>query len=311
MVDDLEERLGRYRADLDTAVAADLARRQLASREAESHVADPLLLLDTDHLMRLEPTVSAPSVGRRGTLVATLGVIAAVTTLVLVALVVSGDDAATPADQPSPTVPPSTQSSASLAVELEPGTYDIDPWLQMPTGISVTVGAGWSYDTWNPNGLIIGNQSGAIGFGRPGAVFSDACHPSEGYLPGPVATLDGFVARLSEQEGWVDVTGPTDIAVNGYAGKAFQRTAPIDMADCDTAVYGHRLESGRATLGPVFRSWDAPIAGMYEPGRTETLWVLDIDGTVVVINASPWPEASAAGRAEIATALDSIRIDRP
>jgi len=50
---------------------------------------------------------------------------------------------------------------------------------------------------------------------------------------------------------------------------------------------------------------------MYEPGQTETLWVFEIDGTVVVINASPWPEASAAARAEIATVLDSIRIDRP
>jgi hypothetical protein len=40
MVDDLEERLIRYRADLDAAVAADLARRHLASREAGSHQAD-------------------------------------------------------------------------------------------------------------------------------------------------------------------------------------------------------------------------------------------------------------------------------
>ena len=44
MVDDLEERLSRYRADLDAAVAADLARRQLANREAGFHDEDPLLL---------------------------------------------------------------------------------------------------------------------------------------------------------------------------------------------------------------------------------------------------------------------------
>ena len=55
MVDDLEERLSRYRADLDAAVAADLARRHLASREAGFDDADPLLL-DIDHQIRLEPT---------------------------------------------------------------------------------------------------------------------------------------------------------------------------------------------------------------------------------------------------------------
>ena len=44
------------------------------------------------------------------------------------------------------------------------------------------------------------------------------------------------------------------------------------------------------------------------PGRD--LVVLDIDGTVVVINANLWPEPSAADRAEFAAdVLDSIRID--
>ena len=41
------------------------------------------------------------------------------------------------------------------------------------------------------------------------------------------------------------------------------------------------------------------------------MWVLDIDGTVVVINAGVWPEPSAAARADfVADVLDSIRIDR-
>src|SRR5262245_20188307 len=101
MVDDLEDRLTRYRGDLDAAVSADLARRHLASRGARSDDADPLLL-DTDHQIRLEPT-SAPYERRRVMLVATL-VAAAVTTLVLVAVVVSRDDA-TPADQPPVTLP--------------------------------------------------------------------------------------------------------------------------------------------------------------------------------------------------------------
>ena len=37
--------------------------------------------------------------------------------------------------------------------------------------------------------------------------------------------------------------------------------------------------------------------------------VLDIAGTVVVINANLWPESSAADRDEFADVLDSIRID--
>ena len=49
----------------------------------------------------------------------------------------------------------------------------------------------------------------------------------------------------------------------------------------------------------------------YEPGQIETLLVLDIDGTVVVINANLWAGSSAADRAEFAAVLDSIRIAPP
>ena len=65
-----------------------------------------------------------------------------------------------------------------------------------------------------------------------------------------------------------------------------------------------------------FRSWDnrrRMTAGgfYYEPGEIETLWVLDIDGTVVVINTGAWPVPSAGADADFAAdVLDSIRIER-
>ncbi len=65
-------------------------------------------------------------------LVATLGVAAAVATLVVVGVVVSRDDT-TPADQPSPTVtvPPTTPPRALVEAtkdpeQLAPGTYFLD-----------------------------------------------------------------------------------------------------------------------------------------------------------------------------------------
>ena len=107
-----------------------------------------------------------------------------------------------------------------------------------------------------------------------------------GITRGPWTTLDGLVAALSEQEGWAEVTAPSDISVDGYAGKAFQRTAPADMSDCDTRTLRHKNVDGAGVprfpkLGDRRRNSGA---GYYEPGEIETLWVLDIDGTVVVIN---------------------------
>ena len=129
-----------------------------------------------------------------------------------------------------------------------------------------------------------------------------------------MTTLDGLVAVLTEQGGWVDVTAPSDISVDGYPGKTFQRTAPAEFSDCDRASGGMRLPE--LDDGGRFHSWlnedPSSIGGWYyEPGQFETLMVLDIDGTVVVINANLWAGSSAADRAEFAGVLDSIRIDRP
>jgi hypothetical protein len=105
------------------------------------------------------------------------------------------------------------------------------------------------------------------------------------------------------------VTTPVDTSIDGYLGKAFQRTAPADMSDC-TAWDGSPRSSGMA----VFSSWESAegINGGYDPGTVETLWVLDLDGTVVIISSNLWPRLSATADADFADAvLDSIRIDRP
>ena len=84
---------------------------------------------------------------------------------------------------------------------------------------------------------------GRITFSRPDEVYLDACHLDDGFHPGPVTTLDGLVAALGEQRGWVDVTAPSDISVDGYPGKTFQRTAPV-LSDCPNMSPGH-MENSR------------------------------------------------------------------
>ncbi len=159
-------------------------------------------------------------------------------------------------------------------------------------------------------------NGGSIWFGRPDAVYYDVCHWSDGYRPGPVATVDDLVAALTEQGGWAEVTAPSDISIDGYTGKAFQRIAPADLSDCSTIDYSPRHQDGDRDQAPhALRSWDNKADNLggsfYEPGMIETVRVLDLDGTVVVINTRAWPESSATGHAQLADVLDSIRIERP
>ena len=284
---------------------------------------------------------------KRPTRVLVAGILAAAAVVGVVFVVIRDADDVTPADEPSTTVtvPPTTPPRALLSqpfephttefIALAPGTYFVDDIDGTPTArILVTIGDGWSNLSYNARVLRkIGKNccdvTGSIAFSRPVRVFSDACHWSDGYYPGPVATVDGLVTALSEQRGWADVTAPSDISVDGYAGKAFQRTAPAVTSDCSTMGYNPRRRPvnwhGVEPL-PAFRSWENedddrfvhPGTGpdqlgswsFYEAGEIETLWVLDVDGTVVVINTTLFPGPSAADRAEFAAVLDSIRIER-
>ena len=261
------------------------------------------------------------------------GILAAAAAVVAVAFVVIRDaDEVTPTDEPSttvtvpPTTPPRALLGATPGERFVPGTYFVEVDGTPTARIFVTIGAEWSGTSPPMVGVIFKEGIGVITFSRPDAVFSDACHWSDGYHPGPVATLDGLVAALSEQAGWADVTAPADISIDGYASKAFQRIAPAELSDCSTSVgISPRIRPPGWTASaplPVFRSWQSENFGgeFYEPGEIETLWVLDLDGTVVVINTRLFPSVttgatalagpSAAARAEVAAVLDSIRIDR-
>jgi hypothetical protein len=303
--------------DLDTA-----AERRATPCEKDPLTEKVVTMID---VKTTDPTATPQ---KRPMRVVVAGILAAAAAVVAIVFVASSEvDVVKPADEPSPTVtvpsttPPRALLSNSSGEEkpLAPGTYFVDEVDGAPTPrIFFTIGAGWAASC---DGCIFQGDSGLVSFSRPDRVFSDGCHWSDGYYPGPVTTLDGFVAALSEQRGWADVTTPSDISVDGYAGKAFQRTVPAEITDCDT-IPG--LSHPPDPLGDhAFRSWES--GGFYDPGEVVTLLVLDIDGTVVVIQAELFPSllfpseppggeavrrTSAAARADFAAVLDSIRIDR-
>jgi hypothetical protein len=230
--------------------------------------------------------------GPKRVVVAALAAAAAVAAIALVAI--RDDDPVSPADQPSSTItsPPTLPPRAlfgTLGERLTPATYSIETVEGAPTPeILVTIGEGWStYDDW---ALIKSEEEGrVVSFSVPDRVFVDACNGAGGDHPGPLTTLDGLVTALTEQRGWIDVTTPSDISIDGYAGKAFQRSTPADLSDCP--------------LG--FTSWSQTV---YDPGSTNTVWVLDLAGTIIVVETRVDAGQPAEAHAEVAAMLESIRI---
>lgn len=255
-----------------------------------------LTMIDLETTVPTEPDRKRPT---RGVLA---GVLAAAAAVAIFFFVAARDrDSVTPSDEPSPIVttpaPPPEPLFPEVGFQtLRAGTYFVDDVNGSPTPrILVTIGAGWNtFEEW----AILNNDLAAgVNFSRPDFLFADACHWGDGYSPAP-DTLDRFVAALHEQGGWVDVTSPSDISVDGYAGQAFQRTAPADFSACSSATVGR------------FRSWRYDSGGLsyYEPGETEKLWILDVNGTITMIVTRMTADAPASTGAELDAVLDSIRI---
>jgi hypothetical protein len=92
-----------------------------------------------------------------------------------------------------------------------------------------------------------------------------------------------------EQPG-IDAEPPSDIVVDGFAGKYLEYTTPA--TGCPDG------------FGP----WETPNGTVMFPSTDARYWVLDVDGTRLVILAYLWEEATSQGRAELQAIIDSVEI---
>jgi hypothetical protein len=271
-------------------------------------------------LVDRELTPTQPTSGHRWPIL-----ISAAAVVAIAFVVIRDADDVTPADEPAPTVtvpPRALPTTPDTVALLAPGTYFVDEVDGTPTPrISATIGDGWWHggdrgwemekrpafpDSEDPPEGSIGAMVISRGIT---AVYSDACHRENGYHAGSVETLDGLVAALTEQQGWAEMTAPSDITIDGYAGKAFQRTAPAVFSDCDLVL--SNSQDDVQSWNPSFASFDTENYTVgYAAGSIETVWVLDIEGTPVIIRTVVTPGPSAGSPDFAADVLDSIRIER-
>lgn len=204
---------------------------------------------------------------------------------------------ATPSPTPSPS--PSPIALSEVQVPLDPGTYvTADPF---PFRISMTVPEGWMGKIGGPylTQLERTSASGSIAFSIFDKVFADPCHTTTGYIDPPVGpTVEDLATALGGLP-TVDVTTPVDATIGGRTGKQLTITAPTVTTGCDLVS------------GGTFPIWELPLGSTNElrPGQVDRVWIVDVDGTRLVIDATHSLGTDAALDAEIQGILDSIRID--
>jgi len=202
-----------------------------------------------------------------------------------------GDPTASPT--PSPTPIPALSGQHPLPA----GRYQAEPAL--PMDVTIEVPEGWSAGTsW----VAIGPKGNTAPDGMairfyPGDdlnLYNDPLLPSDGLLDPPVGpSVNELVAAMVSHPAW-EVTGTDPITVDSYAGQVVHVTLPEGTTDA-TPFYLFLDGSGGQVYG-----WAA--------GQLFDIYIVDVAGERLVIDAFHYPETSAEDLAAQQAVLDSIQI---
>ena len=209
---------------------------------------------------------------------------------------------------------PTVQDIMELAdnfTPLEPGAYvidpDGDPSTPLRVGYEIPV-EGWSKGI----GAVKLSDYGHIGVSITTVtnVVRHGCRDHRPANPPVGPSVDDLATALADLAPFRLTSPPKDVTPHGYSGKYLELTVP------DLPFKGHggdRFFPG--CEGKTLMSWIAPLVGggFYgyngEAGRTEEFWILDAEGTRLVIEANWSPASPRQDVAEMRAILHSIRIE--
>lgn len=137
-------------------------------------------------------------------------------------------------------------------------------------------------------------------------IYTDGCQWKR-VDPQPGPSVDDLVdAYVNEVEG-VTVVG--DVTVDGFKGKQIRYAVPdfrkgtdSRKGECQGDQFGLVQEDNRSDSG------NAPFLWAQTPKQQNEVWILDVDGTRLVILVGYPPNISEKDRADLDTILNSINI---
>jgi hypothetical protein len=216
----------------------------------------------------------------------------------------------TPLTAPSSPTPAPTFAYDATALTAGPHTALVMGTGTYP-GYTVTVPDGW-FDVAGNHFVIkyptVGGPVLGLSIWDVGQVFRDPCHwQGQGFDPGP--SVGALVAALVAQP-MRNATGPTDGTLAGYKGQYLELSVPADLKSstwtnfdaCDADEGGSHDFQGWLGNG---------MGNRYEqvPGQVDRLWVLDVNGQRLVVDATYSPDTSAADRNQLHVLARSLRFD--
>ncbi|MDQ4005395.1 MAG: hypothetical protein M3135_03715 [Actinomycetota bacterium] len=121
----------------------------------------------------------------------------------------------------------------------------------------------------------------------------------------PGSTVDALVDALTSQR-LRDPTAPIQVTLAGYEGQYLEWSVPDDSIVTGDSYF-------RGCDERNFTSWWGADAGnRYQQvaDQVDHLWVLDVEGQTLVVDATYSPDTSAADRRELEQVVASIHFVR-
>ena len=214
-----------------------------------------------------------------------------------------------PSETPSPSLPPTPTPSPSSWVDLPAGPHLISEGIDGGVPITVTIAAPlWNGESnegslcWGDPADPCADPSGGVGLlafeGREYSVYGEACTWASTTPDTPATTVDELVDALLNQGSRAERRPAEDITVDGYAGKRiFLPMHPVDMAICDegyVAMFGLGADPARYTE---------------RQDLIEEVWAVDVDGLVVVLDATYFADTPQNVIDELRAILASATFD--
>lgn len=132
-------------------------------------------------------------------------------------------------------------------------------------------------------------------------VFADPCKHMSTKPETPATTVDEIAAALAAQASR-NASEPVDVTVGGYAGKAINLTVPRDV-NID-ACEGPEFATFATTKDDLARYQQGP-------GQIDDIYIVDVNGTVVIIDAMYRPSTPAELVDEMRGIVESATFTLP
>lgn len=137
---------------------------------------------------------------------------------------------------------------------------------------------------------------GAVDFWSVGTVVDDPCNPSINTDPGP--TVRDLADALHQQSGR-RATEPEPVSLDGHDGLYLEITAPKRFDACDNSTY------------TLWHSDDDFPNATNIPSTVFRIWILDVDGTRILVNETTTPNETKADKAEVLAIAESTHFIDP